>query len=336
MFTEESAGIRDVIEKNEQFVIITHANPDGDAIGSSLGWYNLLINMGKKADVILPNDCPGFLKWIHGAEHMHLFMKNRKNATELIKNADALILVDFNKLERIDEVKYHINKCKGKKVLVDHHPEPDDFADYIVSDPGASSASELVYHVFESIGAEQYIDTNVAEAIYIGIITDTGGLNHNSSNPATYNTIAKLLGKGIDKTKIHEYTFNVHSADRMQLLGKVLCQNMNIYPEYNAACIYITREDQQKYNFAPGDSEGFVNYPLSIKGIKFSALFTENEELTKVSLRSKDQIPANAFSAHYFNGGGHLNAAGGRLKKSLAETIAVFEEGLESFKQYLQ
>lgn len=333
--THTIEGIRNTILNNNKFVIITHTNPDGDAIGSSLAWDNVLKNMGKTSHVILPNDCPDFLKWINGTETITLFSKKRKQAIEFIKDAEVIIFVDFNKLDRIEDLKRFVTDGNKTKLLIDHHPSPDNFVDYMISDSSASSASELVYQVMERIGIGEFITKEAAEAIYIGIITDTGGLTHNSSNVATYETIAKLLGKNIDKIRIHENTFNVHSADRMMLLGKVLSQNLKIFPEYNAAYMFISKEDQKKYNFSPGDSEGFVNYPLSIKGIKFSALFTENDDVTKVSLRSKDFIPANKFSEKHFNGGGHLNAAGGRIKTSLMDAIKIFEDGLQDFNMYL-
>lgn len=327
--------IKKIVNENQNFVIISHSNPDGDAIGSSMAWYNSLILMNKKVNVVLPNDCPEFLKWLNGSEKTLTFLKQPQDSIKVIKEADVLIFVDFNSPERIDELKHQIKKSNALKILIDHHPNPSDFANIVLSDTKVSSTAELVFNVLYEFDNGTYINEHCAEAIYIGIITDTGSLTFNSSRPETYNVVSHLIAKNIDKTRIHELTFNVHSADRMMLLGKVLSQNMVILKEYNAAYMYITKKDQEKYNFAPGDSEGFVNYPLSIKGIKLTALFTENEELTKVSLRSKGSIPANKISETYFNGGGHLNAAGGRINKSLEETIKLYLDGLENFKDYL-
>ncbi|MBK8806361.1 MAG: bifunctional oligoribonuclease/PAP phosphatase NrnA [Bacteroidales bacterium] len=341
MFTEKKEidtinHIKEIILQNNEFVIISHTNPDGDAIGSSFALYNTLINMNKKAQVIIPNDCPDFLKWIAGYDSILLFQKQKKQSIEAINKAQVIIMVDFNSLERIEDIKPFLENNDKTKIIIDHHPNPNtEFINYIISEPSASSASELVYRVLYSAGFDNYIDKNVAESIYIGIITDTGNLTHNSSNPLTYQIIGNLLKKGINKSLIHELTFNVNSASRLMLLGKLLSQNMKILTEYSTAYMYITLEDQKKYNFTTGDSEGFVNYPLSIKGIKFCALFTENEDVIKISFRSKHKIPANLFSQKHFNGGGHLNAAGGRIKLSLNEALTKFEEHLPEFKEFL-
>lgn len=328
-------SVNELLLKHNNIVIFNHMNPDGDTIGASLAVYNVLKELGKNPVIVSPNEFPDFLLWIQGAEFILDYSKNTLKVHEIINNSDLLIYVDFNKLNRTGDLEQFLFTQKKPSILIDHHPDPDFFADIVISDHTASSASELVYEVLVKSGFEEQIKIAAAEAIYCGMITDTGRLNHNSSKPDTFRVIASLLEKGIDKDSIHERIFNVNTFSRLQLLGKVLCENTVYLPEYNAAYMFINLENQKKYNFQPGDSEGIVNYPLTIKGVRFCAMFTENRDITKVSLRSKGDFPANLFSQDFFNGGGHKNAAGGRTQKSLNEAIEIFIEGLKQYKDLL-
>jgi phosphoesterase RecJ-like protein len=217
-------------------------------------------------------------------------------------------------------------------MLIDHHPYPGDFTDLIISDITYSSTAELIFSVLQSTDLVQYIDRNAATSFFTGIMTDTGSFDFNVSNPNTFEVVAQLTRMGIDQLDIHSKVYDNYSADRMRLMGFCLSNRMLVYPEYHAACMYITLEDQKAFNFKTGDNEGFVNMPLSIKGVVFSVLFTEKEKYIKASFRSKGEFAVNEVSEKYFNGGGHRNAAGGELYASLTETLAQFEKLLPEFE----
>ena len=325
-----------LINQSQNITVITHSNPDGDAIGSSFAWAGILKQLGKNVTVILPNDCPENLHWIEGYKDAIIFDKQKQNAILLLQKTDLFCCLDFNNLSRIDELGEIVKTISKPWILIDHHPYPENFADILISRVDASSTSELVYHVIQGCGYKELITKSIAEALYTGIITDTGGLSHNSSNSAVYLVVADLLSYNVDKTQIHDELFNVFSYNRMLLLGTVLKDNFVYIPEYKAAYSFISLENQRKYDFQLGDSEGFVNFPLAIKDVTFCALFTEYENKTiKVSFRSKRSFPANAFSAEFFNGGGHLNASGGRRNTNLQDAISIFVKGLEKYKDLL-
>ncbi|HOS83594.1 MAG TPA: bifunctional oligoribonuclease/PAP phosphatase NrnA [Bacteroidales bacterium] len=328
--------IMQLVQNSSRISIVTHINPDGDAIGSSLAWAGVLRQLNKAVTVITPNNCPDNLQWMQGYSEILKFDTQKQEVLDCLLHTELFFCLDFNNLSRLEELGESILKSTAPHVLIDHHPNPECFAKVAISVTEASSTSELVYHTIIGCGYEQYLNTQIAESLYTGIITDTGGLSHNSGRPELYHIIAHLLQKGINKTAIHDIIFNVFSYDRMKLLGTILKDNFVFMPEYKTAYMYITIENQKLHNFQLGDSEGFVNYPLAIKDVVFCALFTEYENnTTKVSFRSKRQFPANEFSAKYFNGGGHLNAAGGRRACSLHDAINAFENGLHSFKELL-
>lgn len=324
-----------IIESNGTFLVITHANPDGDAIGAALAWHTLLLNMNKQSRVVIPNDCPDFLKWMSNASDMIVGAGDVLLVQKSFEWADVLICVDFNNTDRAENIKPFIESFTKPLLIVDHHPDPQDFATYIISVPDASSTSEISYWTFCDLGYRNLLTKQIAEALYTGIITDTGGLSHNSSNPATYHAVADLLTCGIDKAEIHDNIFNNYHEGRMRLLGDVLSRNLRVLYEHNTAYFFITEHQQKYFGFKPGDSEGFVNIPLSIKGIRFCALFTETPDIIKISFRSKGAFPANKFAAQFFNGGGHLNAAGGRIKGKLFDAMHLFEDGIKAYKEEL-
>lgn len=329
-------GIKQAIEEHSSMVITTHTNPDGDAVGSSLALATILRSLGKEATVILPNDCPLYLKWISGYDSILLFDKHNEKSKEAIRKADLIFCLDYNNLSRLEEMGEEIANSSAPKILIDHHPYPTDGFLHSVHSIEVCSTCELVFETILACDYEKHMTKEIAEALYTGIITDTGGLQHNSSRPELYMSIAKLMSYGIDKNFIHEKIFNVYSYDRMKLLGHILKDNFVFLPEYKSAYMYITVKNQKQYNFQLGDSEGMVNMPLAANDIKFCALFTEYpNKMVKVSFRSKGDFPANEFSAKFFNGGGHRNAAGGRVFTSLKEALRIFEDGLPEFKQQL-
>lgn len=328
----KDALIQRIHQKETKIVILSHLNPDGDALGSSLGLYHLFSGIGHECKVILPNEFPGFLKWLPGSEDILIFKNNPPEAIKTIRNAGLIFSLDFNELKRVREIKDEMDHSDAFKVLIDHHPDPAIRVDYMLSDTTVSSTSELVYHFIHENGLEHFINHTIATCLFTGIMTDTGCFSYNSSNRKTWETVAALLGFGIDKDRIYALTYDNYSEHRMRLLGYSLNEKMEVLREYGVGFIVLSQKDMEKYHFEPGDSEGFVNYPLSIKGVKFSALFTEKEDhFVRISFRSKGDFPVNEFARMHFNGGGHKNAAGGESYENLADTIKKFKNLLATY-----
>lgn len=324
------------IEKAQKIVLVTHLSPDGDAMGSSLGLYHYLQDLGKEVRVVVPNAFPYFLKWMNGAKDVVVNTYIPTVAEALIKNADLIFCLDFNTLKRIGALGELVEQSSAKKILIDHHLDPDEDFDVVISYPKISSTSEIVFRLIAQLGDFERITSTLAECIYTGMMTDTGGFTYNSNDPEIFEIISMLLKKGVDRDHIYREVFNNYSEQRFRLLGFTLSQRMKIYPERKASLIYLSLEDQKQFNLTKGDTEGFVNYPLSIKGILFSVFIREDDELTKVSLRSQGDFPCNKFAADFFNGGGHLNASGGEFYGSVEDAISLFEEGLEKYADLLE
>jgi phosphoesterase RecJ-like protein len=321
--------------KPENVVIVPHENPDGDAIGSAIGLAEILLAYGHNVSVICPNEYPGFLKWFSSSVEILTFSKQKKEAKKLLKEAAILVCVDFNEPKRADKMEDLLTAFSGTKIMIDHHPNPGDCADLMVSEPGYSSTAELIFDVAKNTGFEKYMTREAAEALYAGIMTDTGSFSHNINNPNTFKVVARLMEWGIDPAKIQSNIYHNFSAARMRLLGHCLKNKMEVFPEHRAAMIYLSQKELQEYDFQPGDTEGFVNYPLSVNNIVFSALFIEKKDFIKASFRSKGNFPANEFSQKHFSGGGHLNAAGGETKLTLDETIEKFRQLLGDYRHLL-
>ena len=325
------------IEEAQKIVIVTHLSPDGDAMGSSLGLYHYLLDMGKEVRVVVPNAFPYFLKWMNGAKEVVVNTYIPTVAEALIRNADLIFCLDFNTLKRIGVLGDLVEQSDAKKVLVDHHLDPDENFDVVISYPKISSTCEIVFRLMAQMdGGIEKITAVIAESLYTGMMTDTGGFTYNSNDPEIFEIISLLLKKGVDRDLIYRNVFNNYSDQRFRLLGYTLSQRMKIYPERKASLIYLTKEDQQQFTLTKGDTDGFVNYPLSIKDILFSVFIREDGELTKISLRSQGDFPCNKFAADYFNGGGHLNASGGEFYGKIEDAISLFEEGLEKYAEILQ
>jgi phosphoesterase RecJ-like protein len=315
----------------EKILLISHINPDGDSIGAQLALYHYLMSKGKQADMIAPNNLQEFLKWMDGADKINIFIKKREKCQRLIEEAGLIVMIDFNQPDRLGEAQKLVTASEAPKVIIDHHLDPHDFADLVISDPSKCSTSELVHELINEIDGEPFMSKSYAEALYVGIITDTGNFEHGSYSGSTYRIVADLLESGIEKEKIHNLVYNNFSAKRMRLMGFALNQRMIVLPEYQSAYVYLTRKDLADYNHVKGDTEGFVNLPLSIKGVVFTALFIEKEGFVKLSFRSKGDFPANKFAARYFAGGGHMNASGGDYFDTLDNTIAYFLKVLKEF-----
>ncbi len=317
------------------FVIVPHINPDGDAVGSALGLARILKNWGKKATVVSPSGYAEFLKWMVGNEDVLVYPDNKKRSEAAIQSAEMLICIDFNHISRAGGLKKFVENFRGTSVLIDHHPHPEAFAQFVVSHPECSSTAELVYQFAKEIGLKEFVDTAAAEALFCGIMTDTGSFDYNVSDPQTFQTVSELLELGIDQDKIHSLVYDNYSADRMRLMGYCLSECMEVYPEYHAAVMYLSKEVQDRFNFVTGDSESFVNLPLSIKGIHFSTLFTEKGDHVKASFRSKGEFAVNEFARKNFSGGGHRNAAGGELFASFKEALDKYRSLLPEYQEEL-
>lgn len=333
--SQKISEIEGYLDRYEKMVIVTHLSPDGDAIGSSLGLYHYLVNSGNDVTVIVPNSFPDFLKWIKGAKDILDYEKYPEFAQKLISEAELIFCLDFNIPKRIGALGPLVEKAKAKKVLIDHHPEPSDFCNVSISYPQISSTSELVFRLICRMGDFDVMSKETAEAIYTGMMTDTGGFTYNSNDEQIYYIIGELLKKGINKDQIYSNVYNNYSVDRYRMLGYVLSEKMKIYHGYKSALITLTKEEQQRYNAKKGDTEGFANLPLNIKDIVFSAFMREDDNMVKMSFRSQGNFPANAFSAQCFNGGGHLNAAGGEFYGPMSEAVSIFEKVLPEYEKYL-
>ena len=324
-------------EKADKIVIVSHVSPDGDAIGSSLGLYHFLISQDKTVHVIVPNAFPDFLKWMPGAKDVIQYNRYKEFSDKLIQEADVIWCLDFNVLSRIDEMEEAVRTSPGRKMLVDHHLFPGDFARIVISHPDISSTSELVFRLICQLGNFSDISKEGAECIYTGMMTDTGGFTYNSNNREIYLIIGELLSKGIDKDEIYRNVYNNNSEGRLRLQGYVLYEKMQLYPQFKSALITLSREEQKRFQYAKGDTEGLVNIPLSVKDICFSAFLREDTEkdMIKISLRSVGTFPCNQVAAEFFNGGGHLNASGGEYYGKLEDAIALFKQALIKYEDLL-
>lgn len=336
MNSADVKAVQEMLSKPQQFVIIPHKNPDGDAIGATLCLYHYLRQKGHNTQVIAPNDYPEFLKWMPGNEAIINFEKNTANAKEYIKNATVICTLDFNDLSRTGQMQSLLKEVSATYIMIDHHQSPSDYADIVYSDVTISSTCEMVYNFIESLGDLALMTVDMAECLYTGIMTDTGSFKYPSTTSRTHKVIADLIEKGANNTEIHNNIYDTNSAEQLRLLGVAL-KNLVILEEYNTAFITLSQSELDTHNFKKGDTEGFVNYGLTLKGIKFAAIFIESkeEQIIKISLRSKGDFSVNEFARKYFNGGGHTNAAGGRSEKSMEETTNCFISLLENYKKVL-
>ena len=332
MFTSsEISEIQNLLNPQNKIVIITHYNPDGDAIGSSLGLKHFLTQKGLDAEVIVPNDFPKFLKWMPDSKKIIIADYKRKQAGEAIYNADVIFILDFNASHRSGNlVGPWIEKAKAKKILIDHHQQPDDF-DFVYSDVTIPATSQMVYHFIQELNEEDKVNKDIAECLYTGIMTDTGGFRYRSTSATTHRIVADLIEKGAEPAIITSNTWDTNTVSRLHLLSLILGR-IEVVKDGKVAILWLKRDELEEFGFQKGDTEGFVNYGLSIMGTQVSAFFMEDlyEDFIKISFRSKDQVDVNQFSRKYFNGGGHINAAGGKYMKSIEETIEDFKEKVEA------
>ena len=328
--------VNKAIDNVDKIVIVAHIGPDGDAIGSSLALWHYLMTIDKEPVVIVPNPFPSFLSWMPGAECILDYENSKEKADELIADAELIFTLDFNTASRMGKMADTVINAPADKILVDHHLHPDTYAKIKVSYPEISSTSELIFRLICRMGDFSMINLACAECIYTGMMTDTGGFTYNSNNQEIYVIIAELIKLGVDKDAIYRKVFNTYSEDRLRLMGYCLFHKMKVYPEYKTALITLTLKELSQFNYVNGDSEGFVNIPLSIAGIDFSVFMREDTDKIKISFRSQGTFPSNKVAADLFHGGGHLNASGGESSTTLAVAVKKFEDALPDYKDFLE
>ncbi|MDB5201129.1 MAG: phosphoesterase RecJ domain protein [Ferruginibacter sp.] len=324
------------LESPKNIVITMHQKPDGDAMGSTLGLYHFLVQFGHKVTVISPTNWASFLNWMPGVNAVVDFERSTDSALNLIYEADFLFCLDFNTLSRTKRMEESLAAATGQRVLIDHHQQPQEemFA-FGVSDTGKSSTAEMVYDFIIGSGHGDKITTDAAECIYAGVMTDTGSFRFPSVTANVHRLVADLKDKGLAHSKVHEAIYDNFSENRLRFMGNTLLNRMEVFYEYNTVLIAIPQADLLKYDIKTGDTEGLVNYPLSIEGIKMAAIIIDRGEERKCSFRSKGGFDVNTFARTYFNGGGHFNAAGGQSREPLETVIADFKKALAENKEQL-
>ena len=332
MIENELEQLKQWLDKPAPVVIIPHKNPDGDAMGSCLAWQGILNQLGHSTTVIAPNEYPSFLHWLPGHDSVLIYENNQEFADKLIAAAYMVFTLDFNTLKRIDQMGVRVSESYAKKIMIDHHQEPDDYADIMFSNPSIGSTCEFVFQIIEGLGLVQKINKDIASSLYTGIVTDTGSFRFPSVTAATHRAVATLIDAGANHSQIHEKIKDNARPERLKLLGIAL-NNMVCITKYKTAYITLSQEELDACNYQKGDTEGFVNYGLSVAGIEMAVLMTESkkENMIKISFRSKGDLAVNLFAKTYFEGGGHINAAGGKSDKSLQETEAYFLKSLGTF-----
>ena len=335
-------NIHTFIQPAQHVVLLTHQSPDGDAMGSSLAMYHYIRSLGKEAHVIVPNAFPEFLAWMPGADSVLLYDSQKAQADSYLEKADLVICTDFNAPSRIGALGDKMLTLACPKLMIDHHLHPSDFADFIVSEPEASSTCELVYEVLSTLNSQ--LSTPIATCLYTGLMTDTGNFSYNSNRPQIYSIISQLVAAGANKDEIYNAVFNQYSVDRMKMVGYCLYQKMRVFPEYHTALIYLSRKELYRFNFQKGDAEGIVNMPLQSKDIHYSVFMREDKATPdemeknggistkiKLSFRSQGDRPVNVFASEVFNGGGHANASGGEFYGPLQDAVQLF---LDNYERY--
>ena len=328
-----------LIDVPGRMVIITHFKPDADALGSSLGLAGFLKKKGHEVTVITPSDYPAFLSWMHGnSEVVALSNESKepeKKAKTAIAAADAVFCLDFSSLKRIEDLEESVRKAPGKKILIDHHLEPDQFADFVQWDAKAASTAGLVFQLIEQIDEKQLIDVNIANCLYAGVMTDTGGFRHSNTTQTEFLVASELTGLGANPSYVAKQIYDTNSLERLKLTGFVLSKKLQVVPDYHTAYITLTSDELKQFSSQTGDTEGLVNYGLSIKGIKLSVLMYDRKEEIKLSFRSLGDFSVNEMAKKYFEGGGHKNASGGTSRLSLEATLQRFLKILPEYKLQL-
>lgn len=335
---KELFSLAETIRQSSRIVICAHRGPDGDAVGSSLGWAEYLQQLGKQVQIVLPNPFPDFLRWLPNSHLIQFYARHEAEANKTINDADLIFCLDFNALSRLQDMQGAVGRSKADKVIIDHHLDPDsNNIKQVISYPEMCSTSEIVFRLIHQLGGYERMTRQEATCIYTGMMTDTGGFTYNSNAPEIYEIISLLLGKGIDKDKIYRNVFNVYSVDRIRLMGYILNEKLEFYAQNKASMFTLTRSEMKRFHFIRGDAEGLVNMPLQVKGMRLSISLREDTErdVVRVSLRSVDDFPCNKMAEEFFNGGGHLNASGGELPFPLSEAVRTAERAIKAYEHLL-
>ncbi|MFA6084360.1 bifunctional oligoribonuclease/PAP phosphatase NrnA [Mucilaginibacter sp.] len=330
------ASLTELLDQPRKIVITTHHKPDGDAMGSSLGLYHYLIQLGHHAKVIAPTDYPEFLSWMPGNEDVIIYTEATQRSAELIAEANLIFCLDFNNLSRINEMGELVRQSSAYKVMIDHHLEPEDFDDYRHWNINACATAQLVYDFIANVlHKKELVNKDVATCLYTGILTDSASFRLPNTTSTVHRIVAELIDAGAVNWRIHELIYNSSSENRLRFLGHCLANRLEILPEFNTAIISVTKEDLAIYDVNTGDTEGIVNYALSIATVRLAAFIVDRKDRVKLSLRSKGEFPANDICKRYFEGGGHRNAAGGQSADTLEGTINKFKSILPEYKKLL-
>lgn len=328
--------VKELLSTKKNIVVIGHKNPDGDAIGSCVALSMFLTKKGHSSQVVMPNNFPDFLQWMPGSDAIIIHETQKEESSKAIAAADLIFTLDFNALDRTGDVQQPLEASNAKFIMIDHHQQPDDYTVATYSDVTMSSTCEMVYHFMDALDDLDTLTPDICTLLYTGIMTDTGSFRFSSTSATTHRVIAHLIEQGADNSVIHESIYDTNTPDRLRLLGVAL-KNLEILPEYNTAYISLSQKDLDKNNFKKGDTEGFVNYALSVQGIIFAVIFIESKQdnIIKMSLRSKGDFSVNEVARKHYHGGGHTNAAGGKSDKSLTKTITEFISILPEYKEAL-
>jgi len=327
MKKEAVLAIQNLLATPKKIAIIPHRSPDGDAMGSTLALYHFLLKLNHNPVVISPNEFPNFLAWLPGSETVLIYENDKENCTKILNEAELVFTLDFNALHRTGEMEQVLNKLSAPMIMIDHHQKPDIYATVTYSDTSIGSTCEMIYNLISYLDKKDLLDKTIATCIYTGITTDTGSFRFSSTTSTTHRIVADLIDLGINNSAIHNSLFDDNSANRLQLLGRAL-QNIKVFPQYKTSYITLSQKELDEFHYQKGDTEGIVNYGLSIKGIHFSAIFIEHrdENIIKISLRSQGNFDVNQFAREHFNGGGHINAAGGKSYETMKATTNKFEK----------
>jgi bifunctional oligoribonuclease and PAP phosphatase NrnA len=327
--------VKALLSKPKNIVIVTHWSPDGDAIGSSLGLYNYLLKKGHKVTVITPNDYPSFLTWMKGNNRILDFQKKESASKKAVAKADLIFCLDFNSLKRIDKLGDEVSASGALKFIIDHHPQPEGFADFMLHSTAACSTCELIFDFINLMGDKKLLDKEIANCIYTGIMTDTGSFRFPSTTAKTHLILSELIKAGAENAEIHNRIYDDNTESRLKLLGFCLNEKLTVFKQYKTAFFALSAEELERFNYKKGDTEGVVNYALSIAGVRFAAFMVERDGVIKVSFRSKGSFDVNKFAREHFSGGGHANAAGGMSELALKKTIDKFVSLLPKYEKQL-
>lgn len=333
MTKEDIQAIAGLLSTPKKIAIIPHRSPDGDAMGSTLALYHFLLKYNHSPVVIAPNEFPDFLAWLPSSGKVLVYENDRVSTTKILHEAELVFTLDFNALHRTGEMEKVLSQLKAPFIMIDHHQSPDNYALYTYSDTQYGSTCEMIYNFIVMLGKKDWIDKTIATCIYTGILTDSGSFRFPKTTGATHRIVAELIDLGVQNSEIPALLFDNNSYHSLQLLGRAL-QNMEVYPEYKTAFITLSQQELDQFHYVKGDTEGIVNYGLSIKGIDLAAIFIEHREenIIKISLRSHGTFDVNQFAREHFNGGGHINAAGGKSNVSLKETVEKFKHLITQIK----